>query len=401
MLFASVCSRWRHLVKRQVTGLSLYKYRVISCQDLANAVACFDNLTNLHLGDCSVEIDDAFLARLASSRPKLKALHVGRRFTPTGCRGKHDLVTEAGLDINFQKCTQLEEISLHCFRKDTELPNSFFQLQHLHTVFLGYVSIVTLPIFATLSSLTSLDLDATGLTYQQLSSLVRIPRLSLLSISNRISISTNDSPAVTFTAAQLPHLKTLEFTSASPNFASMFPTGSPCIRLEQLVITNSANLERLPDDIGALLPCLRELTIRDCSEIDQLPDSITCLSALECLSILKCRQLHSLSNNFGELPALKSLMLHNLPGLDPPDSHSQATSLETLSLNDCGKMHLPAEFCSLTSLKTLSLMSFGKIGSELPDWIGWLSNLETLRLIHCKKEQLPPFIHATDFSYKH
>ncbi|CAI7833663.1 unnamed protein product [Closterium sp. NIES-53] len=175
-----------------------------------------------------------------------------------------------------------------------------------------------------------------------------------------------------------------------PNFTSMFPTGSPCILLEQLVITNSVNLQRLPDDIGKLLSCLRELTIHTCSQLDQLSNNITSLTALECLSIIDCQQLCSLPKDFGELPALKSLTLESVSLSKLPDSFCHLTSLERLVMGYCFRniLKLPAELGNLTSLKTLIVQTFRSV--VLPETIGFLSNLKTLHLQVCTQQLISP-----------
>ncbi|GJP39946.1 hypothetical protein CLOM_g24262 [Closterium sp. NIES-68] len=383
LLIASVCRRWRSLDERHVTALLVRPFSVVSRQDLASAVSCFPNLTHLHLCEESAEtLDDEFLAHLASACPKQTALHVGGRITPEKYDARKHLhpVTEAGLDKFFLQCPRLEQLSLFCLHKDAKLPASFFNLSRLKALALPDASALDVPVFANFSALSTLWMTSSGLKHQQLSSLVQLPSLTSLSLSAQLPLLPTDQQPAAFTFSQLPRLKSLRFSSSScTRFQQIFSAHSPCTSLEQLSISGSDNLEGLPDDIGDLLPNLRELSISSCKKISQLPEGFASLSRLEMLKISRADRNFSLPGNFGLLPALKTLVLDSVPLSHPPDSFCLLTSLENLIVYESKSFgKLPVGFCTLTALKKLCLIGLHDL--MLPDDLGMLSNLQTLRL---------------------
>ncbi|GJP33247.1 hypothetical protein CLOM_g17797 [Closterium sp. NIES-68] len=389
LFIASVCPRWRRLVQRHVSTLLVRENRLVPLQALTHAVSCLPNLTHLHLCDGSVEtLDDAFLAHLASSCPKLTILHVGSGIAPVDndYNGREDdhPITEAGLDHFFRQCTQLQQLSLFCLHEDISLPASFFQLADLHTLALTDASALEAPDLLNLSSLTTLTISSQEITCEQIGRLVRLTRLSNLSISDQTCLYPDDDHSAALaisTIARLPCLKSLEFLL-------MFRSEASCTTLEQLHITDTHQLDRLPDDIGALLPCLRELTLSSCEPLARLPRNFSSLSCLESLTISKCDHFSRLPEKIGSLPALKRLVLEKLPLSDLPDSLCELSSLESLFLIGCPEIHhLPAGFSRLTGLRTLSLMHLPVL--TLPEGIGGLKSLHTFLLKENYGQLLP------------
>ncbi|CAI5997538.1 unnamed protein product [Closterium sp. NIES-64] len=369
-LVSSVCRRWRDVAQRNISTLLVERKQAIPLQELSNAVACFPNLTHLHLCDDSVEtLDDSFLAHLASSCPQLKILHVGRSITHhpdyVGPKHKHP-ITEAGLDRFFQRCTQLEQLSLLCLHWNTELPASFFRLTRLHTLALTAASALEAPDLESLASLTTLHIAFPEVTEEQLANVRRLPSITGLSLSPGTSFSPHGSAA--FAIAQLPLIKSL---SSRHVLLSDWPLTS----LERLQISDCENLKRLPARIAELLPSLRELTVSRCHALEELPEGACSLKHLETLSLIKCDKFRCLPENVGRLSALSTLVLDLLPLLASlPASICQLSSLETFFLLSCDSIReLPAGFGRLTALTTLCLERVA-----LPADIGRLSNLHTL-----------------------
>ncbi|CAI5959228.1 unnamed protein product [Closterium sp. NIES-65] len=398
LLVAAVCRRWRGLTQRCVSALLVRDNLVVSRQALASAVAALPNLTHLHLCDGSVEtLDDAFLAHLASSCPNLAILHVGSRITPVDCRrgydaqlGKdeHPPITEAGLDRFFRQSTRLEQLALYCLDPSVEFPASFFQLPHLHTLALTHASPLESPDLSNLSSLTSLHFPSGEITYKQVASVARLPRITTLSISDEASVYRGEGFARDFDMAQLPLLKSLQFVQ-------MLPAASPCASLERLDIVNKNLIGRLDElspellafQLGKLTPSLRELSLRQRFAAEYVPGRITALpftslTLLESLTLFECNRLSSLPEEIGCLHALKTLVLHRLPLVALPDSLCHLPSLETFLLIQCitspQVLQLPADFCCLTSLQTLAILRMPRV--RLPENIGELSCLHTLYL---------------------
>ncbi|GJP62292.1 hypothetical protein CLOP_g19375 [Closterium sp. NIES-67] len=382
LLVVSVCRRWRSLAQRYFTSLLVRENLAVSIETLTHAVTCFPNLTDLHLSDGSVKsLDDAFLAHLASSCPKLTALYMGRRIA----RVEEDehLITEAGLDRFFQQCSHLDQFAFRCLHRDIKLPPSFFQLSLMNTLALADTAALEAPGISVLSSLSTLYIASPNLDYQQLTSLGHLSSLTKLSILDKRSRPYSwDHSAAPSGVQLLPCLKTLEIATPNHPFL-MFPLRSPCASLEQLLISRSHELREFPGSIENLLPCLCELTIRSCKSFGHLPGSFTSLSRLKSLTMSDC-DLHDLPTNFGDLSALQTLVLEALPLFDLPDSISQLTSLEALFLRNCQAIRqVPEGFCRLTSLKTLSLVNLPRL--ILPNDIGELSDLLTFRLVHDRR----------------
>ncbi|CAI5954952.1 unnamed protein product [Closterium sp. NIES-65] len=391
-LLASVCRRWRrvaqHHLHPHVAELLLRENLVASLQDLTVAVARFPSLTHLHLCDLSVEnLDDAFFAHLASSCPKLTILHVGGKITPRipGLSDEHP-ITDAGMDLFFRRCSQLQQLSLYCLRDGADFPPSFFQLKHLHTLALTTPATLENPGFRSLSSLTNLHLAFPAFHLQHLSSLLDLP-IAHLSI---FALHRTDQPAAPFSIALLSCLETLRFTNCTPPFDSMFPPRStPCARLQQLLLTDYQELEGPPNDIGDLLPSLRKLVIRGCHRFTELPESLPSLTRLEELVISDAKFLFGLPDSLSDLPALKTLVLKSLPLVVLPSSLSQLTSLNALVLDNCYQLReLPPGLCRLPALKALCIERLRNV--TLPDDIGHLTSLATLRFIGSRCQQHLP-----------
>ncbi|CAI5994618.1 unnamed protein product [Closterium sp. NIES-65] len=388
LFIASICRRWRRLAQRCVTALLVKEDRVVSHRDVLNAVACFPSLTHLHLSDGSVEtLDDAFLADLARSCPGLRALHVGKLIEAVGLYRRNDrVITESGLDFFFRHCPQLEQLSLQCLEENLNPPASFFQLQHLSALSLTTPFILNPLNLSSLSYLTAVSIETSPLHYEQLSTLLHLTNLTHLSLPSIRRASPNP-PA--FSLAQLPSLESLKLGLWDVDFSVFFPLGSSyrCLKRLQVMSGSTPQADGLPNSIGEVLPRLQELSISRCRRLRDLTDQLTSLACLERLTITSCN-VSTLPDNFGNLPALKALVLHWLPLLRLPVSFTRLASLETLLLVGCEKVEeLPAGFGCLTALRTLSLADVPTL--HLPEDKGGLTNLHTFHLKRNGQGQLP------------
>ncbi|CAI5956919.1 unnamed protein product [Closterium sp. NIES-65] len=392
LLVASVCRRWRRLAERHVTTLLVKERRDVSCKDLSAALNRFPNLTHLHLNDSSLEtIDDAFLARVAASCPNLTAFHLGGGIEQNVDEEEEEegqrLLTRAGLDVFFRRCTRLEHLSLGCLSSCLVLPPPFYQLAHLRSLAIADRSALSAPGLKNLSSLTALSLNA-AIWFQDLHILASFPSLTHLSLSERISqFQPRPLPSRPFSFAHLPSLKSLNLGDSCPPFDVMFPSESPCSLLERLTLDRCHELAALPHDLEDRLPCLRELTISGCRSFLEQPEQLTSLTSLRSLKLSDC-SLVGLPHDFGELSVLKTLVLHKL-NVDLPASCSRLKSLETLLVTVCPHLReLPEGFGALTALKSLGLA--GSPSVILPDDIGELTNLQTLFLKSYQQHHLRP-----------
>ncbi|CAI5499745.1 unnamed protein product [Closterium sp. Naga37s-1] len=359
--------------------------RAVSLHDLTAAIACFQNLSHVHLSDNSVEsIDDAFLAHLASSCPTLISLHVGKGITPMWAWDREDEhpVTEAGLDHFVRSCTQLQHLSLYCLHRYGKPPASLSLLTDLHTLTLTHSAALQAPGFTNLCSLATLSVDISEHDEElDLTTLVHLPAFANLSLCSETKLNLEGENAHPVSFARMAHLESLEFDYNTPRFSLLFSSGVTFSRLERLLLSGCDKLERLPDDIGERMPRLRDLTISSCHNLPELPDHFTSLRCLQKLTISSL-DLASLPASFGKLSVLKDLTLHRLPILGLPNSFHQLTSLEVLNVHDCLAMvELGASFGSLHALKSLSIANSPKLCAQLAELSNSLPpSLEVLSL---------------------
>ncbi|CAI7766648.1 unnamed protein product [Closterium sp. NIES-54] len=351
----------------------------VSKEDLAVAVSRFPNLTHLHLSDGSVDrLDDDFLSRLASSCPRLTTLHVGWGISRSlrKCIKFEHPITSVGLDILFQKCTGLQQLSIFRSLNFGDLPASFFQLSHLRTLLLTDPAVLNKP---KVRNFTSLGTLYTGFPFfdRHLSTLAHLPGLSHLSIRSFWQVGHDSSPSSMPTS-----LQSLKLSNSCPPDDFIF-LESPCTRLEDLQVSGYQQLHHLPDHLGELLPRLRRLIMKDCYLVD-LPDDFTSLNRLEILVLSDCRPMESLPRNFGDLPALKMLTLVDLDISALPDSFSNLTSLQVLVLNS-DPLQLTGGFGELANLQVLHLSNI----HDLPASLTGLSSLTELHLNSCNISELP------------
>ncbi|CAI7792466.1 unnamed protein product [Closterium sp. NIES-54] len=174
-------------------------------------------------------------------------------------------------------------------------------------------------------------------------------------------------------------LKSLAFAVSCPEFDSIFPSASPFTGLEELLIYDCTGLTSLPHHIDALLPCLRKLTINQCDDLVDLPQSFASLSRLETLIICDCNRL-TLPSNFGDLPALRLLVLEFLTPWELPPSFCHLSSLEALIIagSTSEDFQLPAGFSGLTALKAFFI---AESDLALPEDTGALASLKALKLV--------------------
>ncbi|CAI5935992.1 unnamed protein product [Closterium sp. NIES-64] len=223
------------------------------------------------------------------------------------------------------------------------------------------------------------------MNHLHLSNLLHLPRLAHLFT---LGPHQTHQPADAASPTLPPCLKSLILSSSCPDPDTIFPLAAPFSGLEELLMSNCRELMSLPDPIGDVLPCLRKLTIRNCSSLHRLPKSFTSLSRLEALAV-SGSDTFTLPSNLGHLPALKLLELKWLSLTELPPSFTHLMSLEALFVDNCRYFRqLPAGFCRLTALKALCLPI-----RELPKEIGALagsspfvdiSQLSQLRVLKLK-----------------
>ena len=130
--------------------------------------------------------------------------------------------------------------------------------------------------------------------------------------------------------------------------------------------------------MGNRLGTLRELTLRELNELQEMPDLIG-LTALGSLTIEDCGKLRALPRGIGELGALKEFTLRGLKKLqEMPDTIGRMTALECLTLDRCRKVRtLPGVNLHLSRLQKLWIL---EVPLEDMPCIEALTALHELRL---------------------
>ncbi|XP_058184133.1 putative disease resistance protein RGA4 isoform X2 [Rhododendron vialii] len=184
--------------------------------------------------------------------------------------------------------------------------------------------------------------------------------------------------------------------------------------LKELHITSCWELRCLPK--GLLQPTLETLVLKYCSLLRMTdPDELRSIKSLQNLNIQNCPGLTSW---WGEglfcLGSLRYLgiglfLTEHEPFLWPSTSADASTSgddanvefveqfpfisLECLYLLGFGNKHLPDQLQHLTALKKLQISNFNHL-EALPEWLGNLSSLESLKLQTCPKLTSLPSVEA-------
>ncbi|CAA7055701.1 unnamed protein product [Microthlaspi erraticum] len=156
----------------------------------------------------------------------------------------------------------------------------------------------------------------------------------------------------------------------------------PLSNLKWMNLDCSKYLKGLPDLSTAT--SLRELTLRECSRLANLPSSIGNATNLEKLDLFGCSSLVDLSSSIENAINLKELDLSHCSSLVKlPSSIGNALNLTELDLSECTSLlELPSSIGNANSLKHLDLIHCLSL-TELPSSIGNATNLTYLHLSHC------------------
>jgi Leucine-rich repeat (LRR) protein len=136
---------------------------------------------------------------------------------------------------------------------------------------------------------------------------------------------------------------------------------------------------------------LQTLVIDRCDSISSLPQSFRLLISLWDLKIIRCRDLHQLSECLGELRSLQMLWIEELPRLKTlPQSFGHLTSLQELQIHFCNALdQLPDCVGKLHSLCIFKIWWLRSLRC-LPPSLGQLTSLQELEIGRCKAlGQLP------------
>ncbi|XP_077239366.1 putative disease resistance protein RGA3 [Tasmannia lanceolata] len=165
--------------------------------------------------------------------------------------------------------------------------------------------------------------------------------------------------------------------------------------LTTLDISAFLNLKSLPKRMQSLLPCLKELKIKDCPQLHSLfPDDENndhgLPTTLNNLEIFSCPNLKSLPKGMQSLTSLRNLIIDSCPqlfSLFPDDNNNEyglPTNLFNLFICTCENLKsLPNGMQNLTSLDYLHICYCPEISSLPED--GLPTTLRSLYFVGCPK----------------
>ncbi|CAI5491752.1 unnamed protein product [Closterium sp. Naga37s-1] len=363
--------------------------------ELPAGFGCLTALKTLCLGRVALPVD---IGRLCNLQTLLVRESSHQRHLPSSLteissltRLELELCHVEALPEGVGELSNLRELHVSCCSHLTALPASVTCLTRLETLTLsGCRELAFVP--TGLDGLTRLKqlvvtwCDALKhppqvlpaslevLSWGSFSHAMALPDLSRLTglrtlCLNRVSVACGK--AVSRSLSHLEHLRlTLANDAEELPFALTFLS-----RLRTLIVQGAGHVQRLPPDMGTVLPQLRKLKL--CAdELRELPASVTALENLTSLEVHYASQLASLPDGIGALCRLRQLQLLFCEQLEQlPASLTCLTCLNELAIPHSSIRSLCPNFARLTRLKSLCLSGCAKL-QALP---GEMSELKALR----------------------
>ncbi|GKV38990.1 hypothetical protein SLEP1_g46836 [Rubroshorea leprosula] len=400
---------------------NLAELRVVQCKKLESipVMTGFSSLQMLSISNCAElsTIAEGAFVKLASLKelyifncPKLERVSSNGLILPQSllipdCRELNSLSTSTCLKVlTLCGCENLRSIpSLYGLSSLEEVIFEACGLEHFPSGLSSCISLKKLGI-SNCHSLISIPEEL-----KEIHSLVDLEIQSCLKLRN---IPEN-------TLNSLTNLKRLRFGGFSDELEELPALGSICSlqgSLEELDLIGWGKLTEFPVEIQNLnLTALKWLSIEDFKEVETLPKWLGSLSSLESLNIRGCLRLKYLPSGLSFFTTLEQLNIIGCPNLVSakleeilgglarlktlwigPFSKeleefqilssipNRGTSLEKLHLFGWKTLtQLPNQIQYLTALRCLFIYFFHGV-KALPEWLGSLSSLQSLGILHCK-----------------
>ncbi|WOH16085.1 hypothetical protein DCAR_0935634 [Daucus carota subsp. sativus] len=174
------------------------------------------------------------------------------------------------------------------------------------------------------------------------------------------------------------------FLKKTPDFSR-----TPCI--EDLNLSGCTDMDEVDPSIGHLLR-LVNLNLTGCIKLKCLPSSVCNLTALEQLDLEGCSILEGLPQRLGNMQSLSILRAGCTAITTVPGSIECLSKLVILKLNRCKNLrYLPSSICKLRLLEDLILCGYSNL-EQLPDDIGDMESLKMLSAEYTGITYLPESI---------
>ncbi|KAK2971861.1 hypothetical protein RJ640_000878 [Escallonia rubra] len=159
-----------------------------------------------------------------------------------------------------------------------------------------------------------------------------------------------------------------------------------------MVSVKGSDLQLLMEEFLGKNLSLKNLSIKNCPYFSYLP--IQKLVALETLSIVRCGDLTSISDEIGGLTSLKEFGLEGCEKLTClPKGLESLVSLESLWIEGIQELSVFPDTLLLASLRKLKIGGFKEL-SSLPEGLQALSSLEDFSVTACPKLKAFPDVHG-------
>ncbi|CAN1765065.1 Disease resistance protein L6 [Linum perenne] len=324
---------------------------------------CFGMTGELNIGSFRnlkvVRFQNTKITNLSGDMGKLQKLQEIRTGTMVWWRAqeivfptslKHLTISSPRIS-NLLELKELQDLCFETFGHAPEIPGDIWQLTKLKTLQLRYCNfnggLNRLPNLANLYSLAELGLHSVEIT--EIHGLGELRMLEVLAIS--------DSSA-------LENLYGLE----------------NLVHLKELTLRRCNGLKNLPSLLKNLVQ-LKELTLEKCGRLENLP-SLSNLIKLHSLVIGDCTLLSNIQG-LGELRgSLLKLEVYGCMSLTRLPNLSGLKDLKMLSVTDCIRL---VDVTGLRGLESLQILRMDRLSVEELLDISGLKNLEQLNVSECKE----------------
>ncbi|XP_008240997.2 PREDICTED: disease resistance protein RGA2-like, partial [Prunus mume] len=246
-----------------------------------------------------IEIDESFMCTCFSRFKYLRVLQLPTCSLQVLPKSIGSLKHLRFLNLNFNEAI-------------TKLPNAICRLQSLQTLYFGGCeNLEELPKdISKLISLTSLGFTTkqTSFTENGVGCLKSLQFLTIIKCSNLTSLPCETSYLTSLRTLALEECEQLDLGNVNYQ-------GTP-LRLQNLWIMNLPRMVTLPEWFQGAANTLQFLVIKECENLEALPEWLASFTSLTKLIVGKCQKLSSLPEGMRSLTSLRELVIGDCPELE-------------------------------------------------------------------------------------